>query len=74
MKGRSGFDDMFKEGEQKSKEEDFALSSKSAAVPPPPKSKSFHLSVANGPAAVESTGLAPAEEAEPEQEENNRER
>lgn len=33
---RSGFDDMFKEGEQRSKEEDCAPSSKAAAPPPPP--------------------------------------
>lgn len=35
---RSGFEDMFKEGETKSKEEDFAPSAKAAAPPPPPKS------------------------------------
>lgn len=33
-----GFDDYFKEGEQKSKEEDFAPSAKAAPPPPPPKS------------------------------------
>lgn len=33
-----GFDDYFKEGEQKSKEEDFAPSAKVAPPPPPPKS------------------------------------
>lgn len=32
------FDDYFREGEQKSKEEGFAPSTKSAAPPPPPKS------------------------------------
>lgn len=34
-----GFDDYFKEGEQKSKEEDFAPSAKTAPPPPPPKSE-----------------------------------
>lgn len=33
-----GFDDYFKEGEQKSKEDDFAPSAKEAPLPPPPKS------------------------------------
>lgn len=37
-KERSGFDDMFEEGEQKSKEEDSAPSAKAAPPPPPPKS------------------------------------
>ena len=64
VKGRSGFDDMFKEGEQKSKEEDFAPSSKSAAMPPPPKSKGVQLSASDPPAAVKSTRPVPAEEAE----------
>lgn len=35
---RSGFDDMFEEGEQKSKEEDLAPSAKAAPPAPPPKS------------------------------------
>jgi hypothetical protein len=33
----AGLDDYFKEGEQKSKEEDFAPSARSGSVPPPPK-------------------------------------
>ena len=40
-KGRAsparGFDEMFAEGEQKSKEQDFAPTSKGAGLPPPPK-------------------------------------
>ncbi|KAL8824228.1 MAG: hypothetical protein Q9191_005199 [Dirinaria sp. TL-2023a] len=65
-KERSGFDDMFKEGEQKSKEEDFAPTSKSAGVPPPPKGKGGPPSSASGPpsAAMKSTEPAPADGAE----------
>lgn len=37
MRGNSGFEDMFKEGEAKSKEEDFAPRSNAMVGPPPPK-------------------------------------
>ena len=62
-KQRSGFDDMFKEGEQKSKEEDFTPTSKAVGVPPPPKGRGGPPSSATGPpsAAMKSTDPTPAD-------------
>ena len=59
-KERSGFDDMFKEGEQKSKEDDYAPSAKVAPPPPPPK-------VGSGPppARISTPSTGPAEEPTP---------
>ena len=65
----AGFDDMFKEGEQKSKEEDFTPSAKSAALPPPPKSATGPPSSAkvtnpaSDPQALPIEGPEPGEEA-----------
>lgn len=44
-----GFDEYFKEGEQKSKEEDFAPSAKAVPPPPPPKSGIAPPPKANNP-------------------------
>ena len=56
-KEERGQGDKVKEGEQKSKEEDFAPTSKSAVVPPPPKGKGGPPSTTSGPpsAAMKST-------------------
>lgn len=48
-KRSSGFDDMFREGEEKSKEEDFVTSSKTSGVRPPPKSAGAPPPSASGP-------------------------
>ncbi|KAL8788674.1 MAG: hypothetical protein Q9195_007175 [Heterodermia aff. obscurata] len=53
-RGNSAFEDMFKEGEAKSKEEDFAPSSNTKGAPPPPR--------AGGPPPSRSPGPEPGQE------------
>ncbi|CEO60990.1 Putative Golgi reassembly stacking protein [Penicillium brasilianum] len=62
----SAFDDYFAEGEQKSREQDFAPSRKGTPLPPPPKlGVSPSNSSSPAPAAAGATGNAEAVEGEP---------
>lgn len=60
------FDDYFAEGEQKSREQDFAPSRKGTPLPPPPRlGASPSHSASSAPASAEATGNAEAVEGEP---------
>lgn len=63
VRGNSAFEDMFKEGEAKSKEEDFAPSKKGSVAPPPPR---VRPQPSKSPAPVES--VEPVKTPEPEAE------
>lgn len=58
-KERSGFDDMFEEGEQKSKEEESAPSAKAALPPPPPKLGTGPPPSAKSPSSVTEPAVDP---------------